>query len=90
MEFTECAVQKFYDAEGVPELKAFCNFADPLYGARFEMGLEADHTFAQECATCRLSFSNHRETRTPDNILDMIATAEKMIDEMPMRTIEAG
>lgn len=79
MEFTECAVHKFYNAEGVPELRPFCNFADPLYGARFEMGMNAERTFAQGYPTCQLSFNSQRETHTPDNIKAMIADAEEMI-----------
>ncbi len=81
MEFSECAVHKFYDAEGVPELKEFCNFADPIYGTRFQMGVNADRTFAQGCSSCQLSFNNGRETKTPDNIQEMIKKAEKILDE---------
>lgn len=79
VEFEECAVHKFYEAENVPELKMFCNFADPLYSARFEMGINADHTFAQGYSTCKLNSNNRRTTYTPKNIQKMIVDARKLM-----------
>gem|GEM_PF-2229723 len=78
-EFSECAVHKFYDAEGVAELKAYCNFFDPLFSARFEMGVNSNHTFAQGEETCKLSFANKRKTFTPDNIVLMMEKAKESI-----------
>lgn len=68
LEFLECAVQKYYDAEGVPELKPFCNFFDPIYSRHFGLGVQADHTLGLGCDTCRLNYNNRRQTVLPANI----------------------
>ncbi len=75
-EFLECAVHKFYQAEDAEALKVFCNFGDPIYSQRFEMGVNADHTFAQGCHTCRLNYNNKRPTYTPSNVQQMIEEAQ--------------
>ncbi|NPC93888.1 hypothetical protein HOO54_17115 [Bacillus sp. WMMC1349] len=72
LEFTECAVQKYYEAEGAEELKPYCNFFDPIYSKRFGMGVQAEHTFGLGCETCKLNYNNRRETKTPANLVDII------------------
>jgi hypothetical protein len=73
LEFTECAVQKYYEAEGVEELKPYCNFFDPIYSRYFGMGVRAEHTLGLGCSTCKLNFNNRRETRLPPNIERLVA-----------------
>lgn len=68
LEFVECAVQKYYDAEGVPELKPFCNFFDPIYSRYFGLGVAAEHTIGLGCDTCKLNYNNRRQTILPSNI----------------------
>ncbi len=75
--FMACAVHKLYEAEGVPELKAYCNFADPVYASYFHMGCDASATLAQGFDVCTLNFNNRRGTATPDNIKVMIYEAEQ-------------
>lgn len=74
--FTECAVHKYYEEEGAEALKPYCNFADPLYSAHFKMGCNAEHTFAQCKDVCILSYDRQRDTKTPENIKEMITKAE--------------
>lgn len=73
LEFSECAVQKYYDAEAVEELKPYCNFFDPIYSRYFALGVLADHTLGLGCSTCKLNFNNRRETRLPPNIEKLLA-----------------
>lgn len=68
LEFSECAVQKYYDAEGVAELKPYCNFFDPIYSKHFGMGVRAEETLGLGCSTCKLNYNNRRETILPSNI----------------------
>lgn len=78
-EFQECAVHKFYEAEDAFPLKSFCNFGDPIYSDRFEMGVNADHTFAQGCQRCKLNYNNKRKTYTPSNVQQMIEDAQEIM-----------
>lgn len=68
LEFVECAVQKYYEAERVLELKPFCNFFDPIYSKYFGLGVTAEHTLGLGCETCKLNYNNRRETVLPANI----------------------
>lgn len=77
--FSECGVHKYYDAVKCPEMKKYCNFFDPMYGARFKLGLDASHTFAHGCDECVISISNRRKTDTPANIVEMIEKAENKL-----------
>ncbi|MCH4890113.1 hypothetical protein EZV73_21210 [Acidaminobacter sp. JC074] len=78
-EFKECAVQKFYESEGVEELKHFCNFADPIYSKLFGMGCDASHSLATGFNTCILDYELNRETKLPDNVEEMIQMAEEKL-----------
>jgi hypothetical protein len=65
-------VQKYYEAEGVEELKPYCNFFDPIYSRYFGMGVRADHTLGLGCRTCKLNYNNRRETELPPNIRELV------------------
>lgn len=77
--FSSCALQKHYEAEGVNELKKFCNFGDPVYSAMFGMGCNASHSFATGYDNCILSFEKGRQTEQPDNITRMIEVGEAFL-----------
>ncbi len=66
LEFTECAVNKFYEAQGAQELKPYCNFFDVVYSRLMGMGLDASETIGQGCRTCKLRYKHGRETLVPD------------------------
>ena len=65
LEFSECAVNKFYEAQRVQELKPFCNFFDVAYSRVMNMGLDASETIGQGCRTCKLRYKHGRETVVP-------------------------
>lgn len=65
LEFTECAVNKFYEAQQVQALKPFCNFFDVAYSRLMDMGLDASETIGQGCRTCKLRYKHGRETVLP-------------------------
>ena len=44
LEFSECAVNKFYEKQGVAELKPYCNFFDVTYSRYLNMGIDASMT----------------------------------------------
>ena len=44
LEFTECAVNKFYKEQGVEELKPYCNFFDVTYSKYLHMGIDAHYS----------------------------------------------
>jgi L-2-amino-thiazoline-4-carboxylic acid hydrolase len=72
LEFTECPVQKYYEAEGVEELKPYCNFFDPIYSKYFVLGVRAEETLGLGCRTCKLNYNTHRETVLPSNIRHVV------------------
>lgn len=74
LEFTECAVNKLYDAQNVPELKPYCNFFDVTYSRHLGLGIDADHTIGLGCETCTLAFQPGRETRIPAPLTNIIRT----------------
>lgn len=67
-EFDECAVNKFYEAQGVTELAPYCNFFDVTYSRLMGMGINADNTIGLGCETCTLAFKHGRETKVPANL----------------------
>lgn len=77
--FDECGVHKYYEQEDVAALKKYCNFCDPQYSIRYNLGLDANHTMAQGCEKCVLSFNNQRETKMPENIVLMTEHALKIL-----------
>ncbi|MDP3939509.1 MAG: L-2-amino-thiazoline-4-carboxylic acid hydrolase, partial [Deltaproteobacteria bacterium] len=72
LEFTECAVNKLYEAQQVEELKPFCNFFDVVYSRRMGLGLDAHETIGQGCNVCRLRYKRGRETRVPERLVSLL------------------
>ncbi len=66
--FDECAVNKWYDAQDVQELKPYCNFFDVTYSRLMGMGIDASETIGQGCEQCALRFKHKRETVIPKNL----------------------
>jgi hypothetical protein len=66
--FTECAVNKFYDAQNVPELKPYCNFFDVTYSRLMGMGVDARETIGLGCENCRLRYKHGRATPIPQRL----------------------
>ena len=74
--FDECAVNKWYDAQDLRELKPYCNFADITYSRLMGMGVDASQTIGLGCERCALRFRHGRETRVPP-------TLESIVPESP-------
>jgi hypothetical protein len=74
MVFDECAVNKWYEAEGVRELKPYCNFADVTYSRLMGMGIDASKTIGLGCAQCALRFKQGRATTVPANLEGIVGT----------------
>ncbi|MGH0032562.1 MAG: L-2-amino-thiazoline-4-carboxylic acid hydrolase [Myxococcota bacterium] len=70
--FDECAVNKWYDAEGLAELKPYCNFADVTYSRLMGMGVDAHETIGLGCAQCALRFKHGRETVVPPKLREIV------------------
>ena len=66
--FDECAVNKWYDAQGVRELKPYCNFVDVTYSRLMEMGVDATETIGLGCDQCALRYKRGRETVIPQSL----------------------
>ena len=73
--FEECAVNKFYDAHGLEELKPYCNEFDVIYSRLMGMGLDARETIGLGCASCRLRFQHGRETVIPPRLEGVLPDA---------------
>ena len=73
MEFSECAVNKLYDAQAVPELKAFCNFADVTYARYMRLGMDVSDTIGLGCATCSFKVKRGADTPIPPNLIEVLA-----------------
>ena len=69
--FDECAVNKFYDAQGTEELKPYCNFFDVTYSRLMGMGVDARETIGLGCDTCSLRYKHGRATPTPARLKDV-------------------
>jgi hypothetical protein len=72
--FDECAVNKWYDAQGVRELKPYCNFVDVTYSRLMGMGVDATETIGLGCDQCALRYKHRRETVVPPNLQGIIPT----------------
>jgi hypothetical protein len=72
LEFSECAVNKFYEAQGVEELKPYCNFVDVTYSRLMGMGVDAHETIGFGCSTCRLRYKHGRETVVPERLRGLL------------------
>lgn len=71
LEFSECAVNKFYEAQGIDELKPYCNFFDVTYSKYLNMGIDANMTIGVGCSTCKLKYTRGRET-IPDPLRGLL------------------
>ncbi len=63
--FDECAVNKFYEAQHVEELKPYCNFFDVTYSRLMGMGCDATETIGLGCQQCSLRYKHGRATPIP-------------------------
>jgi L-2-amino-thiazoline-4-carboxylic acid hydrolase len=79
--FDECAVNKWYDAEGLGDLKPYCNFADVTYSRLMGMGVDATHTIGLGCDKCALRFKHGRATVIPESLKGVIASGSGDVDE---------
>jgi hypothetical protein len=70
--FDECAVNKWYETQNVPDLKPYCNFADVTYSRLMGMGIDATQTIGLGCDKCALRYKRGRETTIPKNLEDII------------------
>ena len=77
LEFSECAVIKFYDAMGVMELAPYCNFGDVTYSHYLGIGLDASATLGMSCDRCRMTFKKGCETVITANLVDILPLAKK-------------
>ena len=74
--FSECAVNKHFDAEGMTDLKPYCNFFDVTYSRLMDMGVDAHETIGLGCDRCALRFKHGRETVVPDALSAVIRGGE--------------
>ena len=72
LELSECAVNKFYKAQEVEELKPYCNFFDITYSKYLGMGINANETIGNGCKTCKLQYKKGRETQVPEQLKGLI------------------
>ena len=73
--FDECAVNKWYEAQGVQELKPYCNFADVTYSRLMGMGVDATQTIGLGCEQCALRYRRGRETVVPPSLSGIVSEA---------------
>jgi hypothetical protein len=66
--FSECAVNKLYEAQGVEELKPYCNFFDVTYSRLMDMGCDASETIGLGCEKCALRYKHGRATEVPPTL----------------------
>lgn len=71
--FDECAVNKWYDAQGVRELKPYCNFVDVTYSRLMGMGVDASQTIGLGCERCALRYKHGRETPVPPSLEGIVS-----------------
>ncbi len=71
--FSECAVNKHFDAEGLTDLKPYCNFFDVAYSRLMNMGVDAHETIGSGCAKCALRFKHGRDTRLPPPLAKVVS-----------------
>ncbi|MDH3687173.1 MAG: L-2-amino-thiazoline-4-carboxylic acid hydrolase [Myxococcales bacterium] len=71
--FDECAVNKWYDAQDLRDLKPYCNFADVTYSRLMGMGVDASETIGLGCPQCALRFKHGRETAIPSSLEGIVS-----------------
>ncbi len=72
LELSQCAVIKLYEAQGVEELKPWCNFFDVISSRHLGMGLDANTTIGAGSETCRLLYKRGRPTTVPPPLKDLL------------------
>jgi len=70
--FDECAVNKYYEAEGLQDLAPYCNFFDVTYSRLMNMGVDASHTIGLGCDQCALRYKHGRTTVVPVRLRSVI------------------
>ncbi len=70
--FDECAVNKYYEAEGLQDLAPYCNFFDVTYSRLMNMGVDASHTTGLGCDQCALRYKLGRTTVVPVRLRSVI------------------
>ena len=70
------AVNKFYDAQEVGQLKPYCNFFDVIYSRYLNMGIDAERTIGIGCRTCRLEYKKNRATLVPERLGGILSGAK--------------
>jgi len=70
--FDECAVNKFYDRQGLRELKPYCNFFDVTYSRLMNMGIDANETIGLGCSQCTLRYAHGRATKVPPTLTHVL------------------
>ncbi len=78
--FDECAVNKWYDAQGVRDLKPYCNFVDVTYSRLMGMGVDATETIGLGCDRCALRYKRGRETVIPRSLEGILSSASPGCD----------
>ncbi len=78
--FDECAVNKFYEAQGVDALKPYCNFFDVTYSRLMRMGIDATETIGLGCDRCALRYQHHRETVIPPNLQEIFGSESATLE----------
>lgn len=75
--FSECAVNKMYEAMDVEELKPYCNFFDVTYSRLMGMGVDARQTIGPGCETCELRYKHGRATPLPARLEPVFDAADR-------------
>jgi len=70
--FSECAVNKFYDAQGEEELKPYCNFFDVTYSRFMGMGVNANDSIGAGCKYCNMRFNRDVPTTIPEPLKTLL------------------
>lgn len=73
--FDECAVNKFYEAQHVEELKPYCSFFDVTYSRLMGMGCDATETIGLGCPQCSLRYKHGRATPIPPQLRGILPNA---------------
>lgn len=77
-EATECAVLKFYEKVGAPELGAYCNFVDYIQSKAFNLGMRQPAHLGSGDTRCIECFKRGRPTEVPGNLTKLVMQRETM------------
>jgi hypothetical protein len=65
IEYTECAVIKFWESQGAHDLMPYCNFGDIAMSRTLGLGMQSA-TLGEGCDSCVAKFKYGRRTETRD------------------------